>query len=109
LLWFVPMTFSIQVMSWISLSILIIYSWFKHLSPYLKNKSLEEIPEEVILGQVGLVIEAHLGHKGKGVLRFSVPILGTDEWSFSCDEEIEVGQRVIVEKITQNNLLVSIK
>ncbi len=62
---------------------------------------------EKMLGQVGTVIEFSPVHEGRGQLRFSAPILGSDEWQFICDEELEVGTRVTVKEFSGNSLIVS--
>ena len=109
LVWIFPMIFSLQIMIWILLSILIICMWFQHIAPYLKQKSITDQSDELIIGQVGLVIDYHLAHEGRGVLRFSTPILGADEWEFECADNLQVGQRVVVDKLVNNRVMVSAK
>ncbi len=110
LLWIVPLSLGMQLSIWIVLSILTVYFWFKLFSPHLKRQGLSNVLEEqALIGQIGLVIDNHLAEEGKGVLRFSVPILEREEWSFSCHDKVEVGQRVIVDKIVGDELQVSVK
>ncbi|MDC9728449.1 MAG: NfeD family protein [Methyloprofundus sp.] len=109
LLLIIPLSFTVQLAIWICLSIAIIFSWFKWISPLLKNKTFSGMAKESMLGQVGTVIEYNSAHEGRGTLRFSAPILGADEWQFICTDTIEVGSRVIVREFSGNALIVSIK
>jgi membrane protein implicated in regulation of membrane protease activity len=109
LLWLVPLSFTTQLTIWIALSIFVVFSWFKWVSPLLKNKSFSGMAKESMLGQVGTVIEYNTAHEGRGTLRFSAPILGDDEWQFICTDSVEVGSRVIVREFSGNTLIVSIK
>jgi len=109
LLWVLPLSFTMQLTIWIILSICIIFSWFKWVSPLLKNKSFSGMAKESMLGQIGTVIEYNSAHDGRGTLRFSAPILGADEWQFICTDTVEVGSRVIVREFSGNALIVSIK
>jgi membrane protein implicated in regulation of membrane protease activity len=106
---FLPLAFTTQLTSWIILSIFTVFSWFKWISPLLKNKSLAGMARESMLGQLGTVIEYNSTHEGRGTLRFSAPILGSDEWQFICTDIVEVGSRVIVNDFSGNTLIVSIK
>jgi len=109
LLLIVPFSFTAQLAVWICLSIIIIFSWFKWVSPLLKNKSFSGMARESMVGQIGIVIEYNSAHEGRGILRFSAPILGADEWQFICTDAVEVGSRVIVREFSGNTLIVSIK
>lgn len=109
LLWLLPLSFTMQLTIWIILSIFIVFSWFKWVSPLLKNKSFSGMAKESMLGQMGTVIEYNSAHEGRGTLRFSAPILGADEWQFICTESVEVGSRVTVREFSGNTLIVSVK
>ena len=88
---------------------IIIFSWFKWVSPHLKNKTFSEMSREGMIGQVGSVIEYNSVHKGRGTLRFPAPILGNDEWQFICTDTVDLGDRVIVREFSGNALIVSAK
>lgn len=109
LLWIVPFSFTMQLMLWITLSIIIVFSWFKWVSPHLKNKTFSGMSRERMIGQVGTVIEFNSVHEGRGTLRFPAPILGNDEWQFICTNSVELGGRVIVREFSGNALIVSAK
>ena len=109
LLWIVPFSFTMQLMLWITLSIIIVFSWFKWVSPHFKNKTFSGMSRERMIGQVGTVIEYNSVHEGRGTLRFPAPILGNDEWQFICTESVEIGDRVMVREFSGNALIVSAK
>lgn len=96
-----------QIFIWIVVSSIIVYSWFKWISPRIKTKTLSGMASEKMLGQIGTVIEFNSFHNGRGKLRFPAPILGADEWNFICEENVEVGGRVIVKDFSGNSLIVS--
>ncbi|MEE9397843.1 MAG: NfeD family protein [Methylococcales bacterium] len=104
-----PLSFTAQLLTWIILSIFIVYAWFKWVSPHFKNKSLSGMAREEMIGKIGIVIEYNSVHEGRGVLRFSIPILGSDEWQFICVDAVEVGDRVMVRDFSGNALIVSAK
>ena len=109
LLWAVPFSFTLQLLTWIILSIFIIFAWFKWVSPHFKNKTFSGMAREGMLGQIGTVIEYNSVHEGRGTMRFPAPILGNDEWQFICTENVALGGRVIVREFSGNTLIVSAK
>jgi membrane protein implicated in regulation of membrane protease activity len=109
LVWVYPVSFTLQLLIWIVLSIFIVFAWFKWVSPHFKNKTFSGMAREGMLGQVGTVIEYNSAHEGRGKLRFPAPILGNDEWQFICTDSVEVGSRVIVREFSGNTLIVSAK
>jgi len=109
LLWLMPFSFTLQLMLWIILSIIIVFSWFKWVSPHFKNKTFSGMAREGMIGQVGTVIEYNSVHEGRGTLRFPAPILGNDEWQFICTDMVGLGDRVIVREFSGNTLIVSAK
>jgi len=96
-----------QILLWMFLSAFNVYAWFKWVSPRFKTKTLSGMAREKMIGQVGTVIELNLSHKGRGKLRFPAPILGDDEWQFICEDEIEIGSRVVVSEFSGNSLIVT--
>jgi membrane protein implicated in regulation of membrane protease activity len=41
------------------------------------------------------------------MLRFATPKLGSDEWQFICRQDVTEGDRVIVDDVSGNTLIVS--
>jgi len=60
----------------------------------------------VIVGVLLLFIPSAPTTERRGTLRFSVPILGADEWPFICSDEVASGDRVRVSDISGNDLIV---
>ncbi|WP_226662804.1 NfeD family protein [Microbulbifer aggregans] len=102
----IDMPFTVQLLLWALLSIGLVLFWLKAIKPKWKDRTTSGMAFEALTGQVGSVIESNSG-KTRGRLRFPAPILGEDEWSFLCDTEIAVGERVRVKDISGNTLVVS--
>ena len=61
---------------------------------------------EAAIGESGQVIKLPAGDT-RGKLRFSTPILGEDEWEFSCDSEVALGDRLHIQEISDSVLIVA--
>ncbi len=81
------------------------FLWFVFLKPYMTDRTKAGISREAALGQSGLVISSP-GEKNRGVVRFTTPLLGSDEWPFICEETVMPGDRVFVREISGNTLIV---
>lgn len=95
----------VQILIWIVLSITIMLLWFKFIKPLFKDKTQAGLSREATLGQVGMVIHCLTDHH-EIIVRFPMPLLGSDEWSCRCISPIQVGERVLVTDILGNQLLV---
>ena len=101
----VDLSLVVQMLFWLSLSVLDLVVWFKFIHPKMKNKTLSGMSREQVIGQEGMVIR--LGPEiEQGTIRFSIPVLGSDEWQFICREHVAVGDRLVVEDISGNTLIV---
>ena len=107
LLWIFNFSFTLQLLIWIILSLFNVIAWFKWISPRLHNKTLSGMARETMIGQIGTVIDYNSVQSGRGTLRFPAPLVGSDEWQFICEDEISVGNRVIVREFSGNTLIVS--
>ena len=94
-----------ELLIWTVLSIIELFVWFKFVQPRFRDKTLSGMSREAVLGQTGLVIQANVSERGR--VRFSVPVLGSDEWTFICTETLSVGDRVSVTDVWGNALIVS--
>ena len=99
------MSLSIGVMCWVLISILLMWLWFKFMQPLSKDRTKAGLSREAIVGETGQVLSPPTAER-RGTLRFSVPILGADEWSFLCDDVLAAGDRVRVSDISGNSLIV---
>ena len=105
LLLFSGMTLSWQLFIWAIASCGFTFLWFKYFKPMMTDRTKAGISREAIIGESGQVIKTP--EEGKhGVVRFSTPLLGADEWPFICEEQLAVGDRVYVKDISGNTLIV---
>lgn len=94
-----------QLLVWVFSSSLFAFLWFRLVKPRMIDRTKAGISREAMVGECGLVVKAPESGR-RGVLRFSFPILGSDEWSFICAEGVTVGERVRVREISGNDLIV---
>ena len=108
LLWLFPnMSFTVQMVCWIFLSISCTIAWFKFIKPLSVDRTKAGLGGSVIIGETGMIIVAPQLERA-GVVRFSVPIVGAAEWMCrTSGEQVAVGDRVIVTDIVGNELIVS--
>ena len=102
---FPNMSFAGQIWLWIILSIACTVLWFKLIKPLSIDKTKAGLPREATIGQIGIVIQIGLVHDQVRV-RFTLPVLGADEWNCRSLDSIKVGDRVIVTDISGNDLVV---
>lgn len=107
LLWIFPgLGIEVQCISWIILSVMLTVLWFKFLKPLSRDKTKAGLAREAILGQVGTIIAVPVVEH-TAVVRFTIPLLGTDEWRCRSQQELAVGDRVSVIEILGNELIVT--
>jgi len=105
-LWLAPeLSLTWQVLAWVAASTVCVYLWFRFIKPRMTDRTKAGISREAIVGEWGMVVKAPENGR-RGSLRFAVPILGSDEWSFICREPVTVGERVRVRDISGNDLIV---
>ena len=99
---------SAQLLFWAMASIGFTVLWFKYFKPTMTDKTKAGISREAVTGESGFVIKAP-HDEIRGTVRFSMPLLGADEWEFICNNDCKVGDRVEVVDVTGNTLVVKIK
>jgi membrane protein implicated in regulation of membrane protease activity len=105
-LWALPsMAFSWQLFIWTVASAVFTFLWFKFIKPMMMDRTTAGISREAVIGESGQVIRAPEEGR-RGVVRFSAPLLGNDEWLFICDAAVMVGDRVFVKDVSGNALIV---
>ncbi|MGB1868763.1 MAG: NfeD family protein [Porticoccaceae bacterium] len=97
---------SMQVLIWTLFSVLFTVLWFKWVKPMMVDSSNSQAARESAIGESGQVIKLPAGDT-RGRLRFSTPILGKDEWEFSCETEVALGDRLHIQEISGNVLVVA--
>ncbi|WP_020680856.1 NfeD family protein [Marinobacterium rhizophilum] len=106
ILWWVPdFAFSWQLVVWALSSSLFAALWFRFFKPLMVDRTKAGIAREAICGESGQVIKVPQPG-GRGVVRFTTPLLGDDEWDFICDSEVALGDRVHVKDVSGNTLIV---
>ena len=102
---FPDLSFSWQLFTWAVASCLFTLVWFKYFKPLMSDRTKAGISREAILGESGQVVKIPV-EKNHGSVRFTTPLLGSDEWPFICEEAVNPGDRVFVKDISGNTLIV---
>jgi membrane protein implicated in regulation of membrane protease activity len=106
-LWIEPgLSLGIQLLLWTAASGLMTLLWFRYLRPLMKDRTHAGNARDAAIGEAGRVLRAPHGDQ-RGVVRFTTPLLGDDEWQFICDEPVAVGDRVYVKDFSGNTLIVA--
>ena len=100
-----PLSLTLQILIWTILSVLLTFLWFKYLKPLSIDKTKAGLPDESILGETGLVIKLP-NQEHRGMMRFTTPKLGSEEWPIICESELKLGDRVRVTAVSGNALVV---
>ena len=106
LMWIFPgFPFGGQVLLWAVSSAVFTLLWFMYFKPRMLDKTKAGIAREAAIGESGQVIRAPIGEQ-RGLVRFSTPIMGDDEWEFIAENEVALGDRVHIKEISGNTLIV---
>lgn len=104
--WLVPgLPFAAQLSIWLVASTAMAVIWFRYFKPRMVDRTRAGIAREALIGEVGQVVRAPVD--GRGLVRFSVPVLGSDEWEFICIEPVAAGDRVVIREFSGNTLVVA--
>lgn len=105
--WMFPeVTLPWEILLWIVSSGCFVFLWFYYIKPSMVDKTKAGISRDAALGEAGQVIKAPRG-EGRGVVRFTMPVLGEDEWNFICMEPVVEGDRVFIKDFSGNTLIVT--
>lgn len=106
--WLLPIPLMLQVLIWLALSVLFMFAWVKYIKPLSVDRTKAGLGGSVIIGETGMIVLKPQPDE-LGRVRFSVPIVGAAEWFCRTrDEEVEVGDRVVVTDIIGNELIVAL-
>lgn len=106
--WLLPVPILFQVLIWLTLSVLFMFAWVKYIKPLSIDRTKAGLGGSVIIGETGMIIIKPQG-SALGLVRFSVPIVGADEWSCRTQGDVvEIGDRVVVTDIVGNELIVAL-
>jgi hypothetical protein len=101
----VPMSMTIQVLVWTVSSVFFAVGWFKLIKPKMTAANQDSQAQQSAIGESGLVVKLPT-ESTLGTMRFSTPILDRDEWQFSCDVTVELGDRLHIQEISGQTLVV---
>ncbi len=105
--WLFPqIDMSWEVLIWLVFSGLFVLLWFKVFKPNMVDKTKAGISRDAALGETGQVVRAPHGD-GRGVVRFTMPVLGENEWDFICVDEVAEGEKVFIKDFSGNTLVVA--
>jgi len=102
---FPAMSAQIQLALWIVLSGGCAIFWFRYFRPRMVDKTTAGLARESAIGERGIVIRVPM-ERTRGMVRFSTPVLGDDEWEFICDQPVVLGDRVHIKDFSGNSLIV---
>ena len=105
LLFFPHLLLAWQLFIWAVASILFTVLWFRYFRPLMTDRTKAGIAKEAIVGESGQVIKI-FPEKNRGIVRFTIPVLGADEWTFICSQAVSPGEQVVVLDISGNALIV---
>ena len=97
-----------QLLLWALSSAIFTLLWFQLVRPRMIDRTKAGIAREAALGESGQVIKAPIAGQ-RGVVRFTTPLLGSDEWPFICEQPVAPGNRVYVKDISGNTLIVEFR
>ncbi len=100
-----PLSLTVQIFLWTILSVLLTFLWFKFLKPLSVDKTKAGLPDESIIGETGQVIKLP-NNEHRGIVRFTTPKLGSEEWPIICEGPLQLGDRVRVTAVSGNALVV---
>ena len=95
-----------QVIIWAISSCSFAFGWFKFIKPLNEDRTKAGLSREALLGEIGQVLTVPSGDK-RGKVRFPAPLLGSDEWLMISQDNLIVGDRVIVQDLSGNALIVT--
>ena len=100
-----PMSMTTQILVWTVSSVLFAVGWFKAIKPKMAAANQNKQSCQSAIGESGLVIKLP-SESTLGTMRFSTPVLDRDEWQFSCDVVVELGDRLHIQEISDQTLVV---
>ena len=95
---------AIQLAFWAVLSGLFTYGWFRFFRQ--ETKTLSGQSKDSIIGKSGVIVKANDSTFPGGVIRFPIAVLGSDEWAYISDENLQIGDRGIIIDIAGDKLVI---
>lgn len=98
-------SFTWQLFIWAIASCIFSLLWFMFIRPMMTDRTRAGISREAAIGETGQVIRNPASGR-RGIVRFTTPLLGSEEWPFICNSSVSAGDRVKVVDISGNTLVV---
>ncbi|MDX9689961.1 MAG: NfeD family protein [Proteobacteria bacterium] len=98
------LSLTVQLLLWTILSVCMMALWFR-IFRRSYHKVLVGRSSANLVGEVGLIVQAVAPFQA-GRVRFQKPLVGSDLWDCTAEEEISVGMRVRVESVEGNKVVV---
>jgi inner membrane protein len=102
-------SFTVQLFTWSAASSVLTFLWFRVLKPKMVDKTTAGMSQEAILGEAGMVVKSNTTPLEKGRVRFTLPVLGADEWDYTSADLLHPGDYVRVSGIDGHVLKVEKK
>lgn len=106
-LWLSPsLSLTWQLALWTLSSCIFTLLWFRYFRRLMTDRTKAGLSREAVIGETGIVVRAP--HDGKrGLVRFTLPLLGDDEWEFIAADGYQVsnGERLVITDISGNTLV----
>jgi len=96
---------AMQITIWALLSGSLGVGWFRYIKPMSRDRTKAGLSREALIGQIGQVLRPPTGDS-RGLIRFTVPILGSDEWQILSEDPLAIGDRAHVTDLSGNALIV---
>ncbi len=100
-----PIALTTELFIWAAATAIFAIAWFKYVKPLMRDKTQAGISREAAVGQIGTVVKSSTDQV-RGHVRFSVPLLGEEDWPYICETALAVGDRCRVKDVLGNALLV---
>lgn len=108
LFWLSPwMSTALQILIWAIFSIANTILWFKFIRPITKRHQKNASDFKELIGQTGIVIQVFSKEKHEIKVRFSIPLLGHEEWTSQADQPVNVGDRIEIIGFKENKFIVT--
>lgn len=95
---------ALQIALWAVLSAVFTYGWFRFFRQ--ETKTLSGQSKDAIIGKSGIIVKANDATFPGGVIRFPIAVLGSDEWSYISDEQLQLGDRGVIIDIAGDKLVI---
>ena len=102
----IPMSLSVQILLWTVSSVVFTLVWFKSIKVKMAQGNRGEDARNDAIGASGLVTKLPT-QSTQGRIRFSTPVMDSDEWKFSCDSIVELGDRLHIKEVSGDFLVVA--